>query len=102
MLTGGCACNNNLKLQISDSLSKFENLPKLLTAPNEFNTDNAAMIAWMGHELINAKQDVDIRYMQVDGYLEIPLGSYVKETLNSKGLKFRDSQFGTGNRNQLV
>jgi len=48
------------------------------------------MIAWMGHELIHSNQNVDIRYMQVDGYLDIPLGSYVKETLNSKGLKSRD------------
>ena len=102
MLTGGCACNENLKLQISDSLQKFEYLPKLLTAPNELNTDNAAMIAWMGHELIHSNQNVDIRYMQVDGYLDIPLGSYVKETLNSKGLKSRDFQYGVGNRKQLV
>lgn len=33
----------------------------LLYSEPKYCTDNAAMIAWMGWELMNAEQDVDIR-----------------------------------------
>ena len=53
----------------------------LVTSPNSLCTDNAAMIAWMGHELMRCKQDVDIRDMKVDGIPKIPLGSYVRDLM---------------------
>ena len=40
------------------------------------------MIAWMGWELINAEQDVDIRDITVNGLKRIPLGSYVEGLMN--------------------
>ncbi len=44
------------------------------------------MIAWMGWELMNAEQDVDIRDVQVHALKRIPLGSYVEGLLSvSKG-----------------
>lgn len=53
-------------------------------APPILCTDNAAMIAWMGHELLRAKQDVDIRNLIVDGHRKIPLGSYIRDLMNFK------------------
>ena len=56
-----------------------------LTSNNsDLCTDNAAMIAWMGHELMRAGQDVDIRQMKVDAHRRIPLGSYVRDLMNFK------------------
>ena len=40
------------------------------------------MIAWMGWELMNAEQDVDIRDVTVNALKKIPLGSYVEGMLN--------------------
>jgi hypothetical protein len=37
------------------------------------------MIAWMGHELINAQQEVDIRNIEVAPHRKLPLGSYVHD-----------------------
>ena len=59
MLTGGVSCNKDFQTIIS-WLTKKSKLP-LLVAPPQLCTDNAAMVAWMGHELIRAGQDVDIR-----------------------------------------
>jgi len=56
----------------------------LLIAPAQYCTDNAAMIAWMGHELIRAAQDVDIRDLAVDGHPRLPLGSFVQDMLSGK------------------
>jgi hypothetical protein len=36
------------------------------------------MIAWMGWELKNAQQDVDIRGKVLNGLKKIPLGSYAE------------------------
>jgi N6-L-threonylcarbamoyladenine synthase len=52
MVTGGCASNLNLKHHIEDAVAGYD-IP-VLTAPPILCTDNAAMIAWMGHELIAA------------------------------------------------
>ena len=41
------------------------------------------MIAWMGWELINAEQDVDIRDSTVQGIKKLPLGSYVEGFVNA-------------------
>lgn len=64
-------------------LTSKSNLP-LLVAPPRLCTDNAAMIAWMGHELMRAQQDVDIRNMKVDAHRRLPLGSYVRDLMNFK------------------
>jgi hypothetical protein len=42
------------------------------------------MIAWMGHELIRAAQDVDIRDLAVEGHPRLPLGSFVQDMLSGK------------------
>ncbi len=75
MLTGGCACNQQLQRHIKLCTEEHSGL-KFLHAPNILNTDNAAMIAWMGHELHWAEQEVDVRNMNIDGHRKIPLGSY--------------------------
>jgi hypothetical protein len=41
------------------------------------------MIAWMGWELINAEQDVDIADRTVNALKRIPLGSYVEGFIQS-------------------
>lgn len=82
MLTGGVSCNKDLQTIISWLTTKA-NLP-LLVAPAHLCTDNAAMVAWMGHELMRAGQDVDIREMNVDAHRRIPLGSYVRDLMNFK------------------
>jgi hypothetical protein len=43
------------------------------------------MIAWMGWELLNSEQDVDIRDVTVNALRKIPLGSYVEGLLNVTG-----------------
>lgn len=47
-------------------------------SPKNVSTDNASMIAWVGWELINAEQDVDIKDRNMNGLRRIPLGSYVE------------------------
>jgi tRNA A37 threonylcarbamoyltransferase TsaD len=81
MLTGGCACNKQLQHHIQLSVDEHLGL-KLLKAPDALNTDNAAMIAWMGHELYWAGQEVDVRNMKVDGHRKIPLGSYTNNFMS--------------------
>ena len=55
----------------------------LVYAPPHLCSDNAAMIAWMGWELINAEQDVDIADRTVNALKRIPLGSYVEGFIQS-------------------
>jgi hypothetical protein len=43
------------------------------------------MVAWMGWELRNARQDVDIREVTFNALKKIPLGSYVEGLVSSKG-----------------
>ena len=63
-LAGGVACNLDLRRMMT-SAAQEHGLP-LTVSPMSLNTDNAAMIAWMGHELIRNEQDVDIRGIKVD------------------------------------
>lgn len=92
MLVGGCACNEELRIQLQNSLKHYD----LLTAPKSLCTDNAAMIAWMGHEMIYAGQDIDIRDVKVDVHKKIPLGSFVKDIFMTG-----KEPILTGNRNQM-
>jgi tRNA A37 threonylcarbamoyltransferase TsaD len=77
-----------------EKICKKYSLPNV-TAPVELCTDNAAMIAWMGWELINAEQEFDVRGQDVQGMKKIPLGSYVEGLINIKGQALRkvSSQF---------
>jgi len=77
---GGVSCNQELRSLLQDLARSF-NLP-LVYSPPALSTDNAAMIAWMGWELMNAEQDVDIRDVNVNALKKIPLGSYVEGLLN--------------------
>lgn len=43
------------------------------------------MIAWVGWELINAAQDVDITGCHVNALRKLPLGSYVEGLIFNKG-----------------
>ena len=45
------------------------------------------MIGWMGWELVNAEQDVDIRNANVNALKRLPLGSYVEGFVNRKHIK---------------
>ena len=59
----------------------------MLTNPASLCTDNAAMIAWMGWELINSGLDVDISKEDIDKivpHTKIPLGSYAEAQVNIK------------------
>lgn len=64
-------------------LANEHSLP-LVYSPPHLCTDNAAMIAWMGWELRNADQDVDIRDVTVNALKKLPLGSYVEGFVNVK------------------
>ena len=44
------------------------------------------MIAWMGWELKNAEQDVDISNKKINAFKKIPLGNYVEGVMSQKGL----------------
>jgi tRNA A37 threonylcarbamoyltransferase TsaD len=60
-MCGGVACNSNLFSKIEE-VALMYNLP-ILRNPPSLCTDNAVMIAWMGWELINKGQDVDLLEM---------------------------------------
>lgn len=77
MLTGGCACNKKLQEHVRSSTLK----QVLFATENSLNCDNGAMIAWMGHELRMAGQDVDIRGRKENGHTKIPLGNFVKDLM---------------------
>lgn len=62
----------------------YDNLP-LVCSPKNLCTDNASMISWMGWELLNCEQDVNIRDLRINGYKKIPLGNYVVGLTNVKG-----------------
>lgn len=80
-IAGGVACNSELRRLCSDLAQKF-NIPCTYSEP-QLCTDNASMIAWMGWELINAEQDVDISDSTVQGIRRLPLGSYVEGFVNA-------------------
>lgn len=85
-LVGGVSCNLELQYMIRVLAKEYNH--EVNACPADLCTDNAAMIAWMGWELKNALQDVDIRNIRTDGHRSIPLGSYVRDHMIVKtGLK---------------
>ena len=56
---GGVSCNQSLISEMSEIANIYE-MP-LTRNPSHLCTDNAAMIAWMGWESINAQMNLDIR-----------------------------------------
>ena len=57
------------------------------------NTDNGAMIAWTGWELIQAQQDVDLRDLpDIQGVRKIPLGSFVKDKIQKTKKIYLDNK----------
>ena len=75
-MAGGVSCNGFFQVMMKDTAKEF-NLPLISNTPS-LATDNASMIAWMGWELINAQQDVDVRNRRLNGLAKIPLGNYVE------------------------
>lgn len=53
-------------------------------APEHLNMANAAIIAWMGHELCWAEQDVDVRDLKIESHRKIPLGSFMTDIFTKK------------------
>ena len=76
------------------------NLPLVYSAPF-LCTDNAVMIGWMGWELINAEQDVDIRDCVVNALKKIPLGSYVEGFVSSQTDSYNNFKKVMTNRNYI-
>ena len=93
MLTGGCACNLTLRKHMENMLksnpSFADTVPLLYAEDPRLNCDNAAMIAWMGHELLRAGHWVDIRDRIENGHPKIPLGNFVKDLLVEAGPKHK-------------
>jgi tRNA A37 threonylcarbamoyltransferase TsaD len=79
-ISGGVSCNQELRRLCTELTNKF-NVPLTYSEP-KYCMDNASMIAWMGWELVNAEQDVDITDSTVQGIKKIPLGSYVEGFVN--------------------
>ena len=83
---GGVACNKTLLKDLNYIANLYE-MP-LATNPKEFCTDNAAMIAWMGWEVKNAKMDVDLRKFKNSipsiSYHKLPLGNHAIDLINIK------------------
>ncbi len=75
-VAGGVSCNHALRDLLRPVAEKHQT--PLVYSPPALCTDNASMIGWLGWELINAEQDVDIRDVTVNGIKRIPLGSYVE------------------------
>ena len=82
-LVGGVSCNRELQYMVRLVSEKYG--LEMNACPADLCTDNAAMVAWMGWELKNALQDVDIRDIRTDGHRSIPLGSYVRDHMVFKG-----------------
>ena len=53
----------------------------LVRAPSPLCRKSAESVAWMGHELLQANQQVDITHDTVRPLQSIPLGSFVKDRL---------------------
>jgi hypothetical protein len=73
-----------------EEIANIYELP-MIRSPPKLCTDNAAMIAWMGWELLNCGQDVDLMEMG-DGVIPltcIPLGSHAEDYINIKGKTLR-------------
>ena len=87
-LVGGVSCNKELRYMINILSQEYNH--QMNVCPADLCTDNAAMIAWMGWELKNSMQDVDIRNIRVDGHKSIPLGSYVRDHMVFRGKKQGD------------
>jgi len=69
--------SNKYLISVLKKIADNYELP-IISAPPKLCTDNAVMIAWMGWELMNAEQDVDITNKTAYGLKKIPLGSYVE------------------------
>ena len=89
-LVGGVSCNKELQYMIKVLSQDFNH--QMNVCPADLCTDNAAMIAWMGWELKNSIQDVDIRNIRVDGHKSIPLGSYVRDHMVFKRSHHKTSE----------
>ena len=51
------------------------------------------MIAWMGHELKNVEQDVDLRALDTQPLKKLPLGSYVSDLID---FDYQSKEFQSG------
>ena len=87
---GGVSCNRELQYMIKMLAHEYNH--QMNVCPTRLCTDNAAMIGWMGWELKNALQDVDIRTLRVDGHKTIPLGSYIRDHMIFKGSSSKSSE----------
>ena len=88
-MCGGVSSNNALYKKMEE-IANIYDLP-LIRSPPSLCTDNAGMIAWMGWELLNSGQDVDMIPMgdNVIPLTSIPLGSYAEDYINIKGKTLR-------------
>lgn len=83
-MAGGVSCNEQMREMFGSLTDRYEDLP-LTYSDKELCTDNAAMIAWAGWEMINARQEVDIKDCKINALKKLPLGNYVEGLINVKG-----------------
>ena len=84
-LVGDNSTNKVLKEAIEVRLAQYD-LP-LAVSPPEISTNNGVITAWTAWELKNAKQDVDIANSKVWGHKQIPLGSFMTDSIDRKKQK---------------
>lgn len=82
-LVGGAANNKELQEHMRQAIiwGQSDGLP-VVTAPAHLNRANGASVAWMGHELCRAEQDVDVRDLKIDSHRRIPLGSFTTDLIS--------------------
>lgn len=79
-ICGGVSCNLKLYERINALKDVYPHLEITRSSP-EFCTDNAAMIAWMGWELINQDMNLDLRHLvhHIQPQTVMPVGGFSEE-----------------------
>lgn len=79
-LAGGCARNALLQEMVTRRAAHYK-LPVVVPRADLCGA-NAASVAWMGHELRNVDQDVDLRTISAIPSVKVPLGSYMSDLIS--------------------
>ena len=89
-LCGGVACNRDLKRHFQE-ISEMYGV-ELLQSDPQFCVDNAAMIAWSAWENLNAGHEFDLMCIpeKVMAFPDMPVGSYIEDTVNIKSKTLRN------------
>ena len=89
-LCGGVSCNTFLQKDVEEIAHMYG--VRMTRSPLPMCTDNAAMISWMGWELLNSGKAVNVLGENLQPHVKIPLGNYITDGIQIGGKFLRDKR----------